>query len=271
MGDGRTGLTPGSPKEGLVYLLFLCYTYGASKNVEGDVMKKLFVVILLILTLVPVLGDLGLAAPPLSSLQQECLNVSVTSPRMNAIVRGKVEIIGSASIHNFQFYKVEFSTITDPDRWVAVSTTYNQPVINGRLDVWDTTRIPDGTYNLKLTVVDIRGQEPCRVVIPQIQVANTQPTETPTPLPTPTPTETPRAPTPTIAIVQPPTSTPAIAPTPEPVPIPTRRPPGLLPDTSLLTELIDISALRQSFALGLGATTAVFVLVGIVSFLRRLL
>jgi hypothetical protein len=256
----------------LVYILFLCYTYGAQAgNVEGDPMRRLFVVILLILTLVLALEGLSLAAPPVRPPQQECFNVAVTSPRMNAIVRGNVEIMGSASIDGFQFYKVEFSTISDPDYWMAISTTYNQPVINGRLDVWDTTRVPDGTYNLKLTVVDIRGQEPCRVVIPQIQVVNTQPTETPTPEATPTPTGTPRAPTPTIAIVQPPTSTPVITPTPEPVPIPTRRPPSLLPDTSLLGDLIDVSALGQAFTLGLGATAAVFVLVGVVSFLRRLL
>ena len=233
-------------------------------------MKKFFVVLLLILTLAPALGGLSLAAPSFSPPRQECLNVSVTSPRMNAIVRGKVEIIGSASIDGFQFYKVEFSTITDPDYWMAISTTYNHPVIEGRLDVWDTTVLPDGAYNLKLTVVDIQGQEPCRVVIPQIQVVNTQPTETPTPEATPTVTETPRAPTPTIAIVQPPTSTPVIIPTPSPVAIPTRRPPGL-PDTSILGDLIDVSALGQAFTLGLGATTAVFVLVGVVSFLRRLL
>ncbi|MFQ6057834.1 MAG: hypothetical protein ACE5MB_03000 [Anaerolineae bacterium] len=233
-------------------------------------MKRLSLGILLTGLLLTAFEGLSLAAPPSGPPLQECLNVSVTSPRMNAIVRGNVEIIGSASIDNFQFYKVEYSTITDPDRWIAVSTTYNQPVINGRLDVWNTTVIPDGTYNLKLTVVDIRGQEICRVVIRQLQVANAQPTETPTPPATPTPTETPRGPTPTIAIIQPPTSTPAMAPTLAPVAVPTRRPPGL-PDTSLLGDLIDVSALGQAFMLGLGSTAAIFILVGLVSFLRRLL
>ncbi len=202
---------------------------------------------------------------------QQCLNVSVTSPRMNAVVRGQVEILGSASIDRFQFYKVEWSTIMEPDRWYAVSTTYHQPVINGRLDVWDTTVLPDGIYNLKLTVVDIAGQEPCRVEVPQIQVANTQPTETPTREELPTPTRPPYAATPTIAIIQPPTATvPKVVATPAPVVIPTRTP-SPLPKTQDLLEVFDVQRLAEAFLVGAGGTTAVFVLLGLIALIRRLL
>jgi len=234
-------------------------------------MKSYQLVTILVLILLFAGPGHALGAPGQHPNLQQCLNVSVTSPRMNAIVRGNVEILGSASIDRFQFYKVEYSTIMEPDRWYAVSTTYNTPVINGRLDVWNTTVLPDGIYNLKLTVVDIAGQEPCRVVIPQIQVANAQPTETPTQEALPTPTRPPYADTPTIVVVQPPTPTvPRVVETPTPAPIPTRTP-SPLPETKDLLEVFDVKRLGEAFLVGAGTTTAVFILLGFIALIRRLL
>lgn len=226
-----------------------------------------------VITLILLLASQGQVwgAPAWRPNFQQCLNVGVTSPRMNAIVRGNVEILGSASIDQFQFYKVEYSTIMEPDRWHAVSTTYNRPVINGRLDVWNTMALPDGIYNLKLTVVDIAGQEPCRVVVPQIEIANMQPTETPTEEAQPTPTRPPYADTPTIAVIQPPTATvPRVVATPAPAVIPTRTP-SPLPETKDLLEVFDVSRLTEAFVVGAGGTMAVFVLIGLIALIRRLL
>jgi hypothetical protein len=188
-----------------------------------------------------------------------------------------VEIFGSASIDRFQFYKVEFAPSFNPDQWAALpgSTTYAQQVVNGRLDVFDTTGVPDGTYSLKLTVVDVRAQEVCRAFVRNILVANTTP-PTPTPEPTEevTPTRPPQAPpitSPTISIVQPPTATqPAPIATIAPAVIPTR-PPSVLPDTEQITGLFNPRKLTEAFMLGVGTTTAVFVLVGLIVLIRRLL
>lgn len=226
----------------------------------------------------------GASPPPAPLRQQQCLNVAITSPRQNAILRGSVEILGSASIGDFQFYKVEYSTQFEPDRWIAVSTTYSQPVINGRLDVWNTTTVPDGTYNLKLTAVDIRGQEPCRAVIPQLVVANAAPTETPSPTATPPATPTPRPPTPTIAILQPTVAEEEATATPE---NPSRTTPGaagtpggpVRPSSGIRTPAglidvsvkIDLASLGQAFLIGVAGAAAVFVVLGFLSLVRRLL
>ncbi len=136
---------------------------------------------------------LGMAPQP-APLAQQCANSYISTPRAGATIRGDVEIGGSANIDRFQFYKVEFSSINSPDAWAAVSATIRQSVVNGRLDVWNTRVVPDGLYILKLTVVDERGQEVCRSVVPQLQVVNTirvVPTNTPAPTEIPNPTDTP--------------------------------------------------------------------------------
>ncbi|MFQ5854897.1 MAG: hypothetical protein ACE5LU_04545 [Anaerolineae bacterium] len=199
---------------------------------------------------------------------QRCNQVEITSPRPEAELRGFVTIEGSASIGEFQFYKVEYSTADQPDLWRAISQTYNRPIINGALDRWNTPALPDGEYNLKLTAVDVRGQEICRYLVRNLSIANTQPAATPTPevpptLPGPTPTPTPRA----TATPAPPTPTPTIV-----AIIPTRQP--MLPELDTIRKTVrgafDVARLQELFLLGAGTTTAVFVFLGLISLLRRL-
>ncbi len=200
---------------------------------------------------------------------QQCFQVEITSPRPDAELRGIVTIEGSASIDGFQFYKVEYSTADQPDFWRAVSQTYSQPVINGVLDRWNTPALPDGEYNLKLTTVDIRGQEVCRYFVRHLIIANTQPTATLTPealptLPGPTITPTPRA----TATPAPPTPTPTIV-----AIIPTRQP--AFPELDTIRETVssafDVARLEELFLLGAGTTSAIFVFIGLISLLRRLI
>lgn len=200
---------------------------------------------------------------------QQCNQVEISSPRSEAELRGFVTIEGSASIGDFQFYKVEYSTADQPDLWRAISQTYSQPVINGVLDRWNTPALPDGEYNLKLTVVDIRGQEVCRYLVRDLTIVNTRPTATLTPealptLPGPTATATPRA----TATPAPPTPTPTVL-----AIIPTRGPLLLELDTvrDTVRDAIDISRLQELFLLGAGMTTAVFVFIGLISLLRWLI
>ncbi len=175
----------------------------------------------LVALILPMLVLLSLAAParPAEAYQQ-CANVLMSAPRSGATVRGDVEIFGSASIDRFQFYKVEFSPLSNPDAWAATSQVVRRPILNGRLDVWNSRAVPDGLYNLKLTVVDDRAQEVCRAVVTQVQVANRAPVATDTPVFTPTPdapTATPTVPgLPTQGAS--PTVTPGISPT---LPLPT--------------------------------------------------
>ena len=78
---------------------------------------------------------------------------------------GVVIIHGTATHGRFQFYKVEIGRGEEPTAWHVVSDIHEAPVINGVLDEFETTAVPDGVYCLQLTVVDQTGNfpPPCRV------------------------------------------------------------------------------------------------------------
>lgn len=84
-------------------------------------------------------------------------NVCITSPAAGAQVSGVVQVLGTANIPQFQFYKLEYGLGADPDTWHSTSDIHRQPVVNGVLDTWNATGFPAGAYKLRLTVVDITG------------------------------------------------------------------------------------------------------------------
>ena len=95
------------------------------------------------------------------------------SPENGETIKDIVEIIGSADIPNFGFYKFEMAAISDIS-WLTIQAgeTITQ---TGRLGYWDTTRLSPGEYGLRLVVTDNQGQstEPC-----MIQVRVDPPSET---------------------------------------------------------------------------------------------
>lgn len=123
---------------------------------------------LLIALVAVVLGTL----PEYTAAQSTCRNVAIRSPFAGTRVRGIVPILGSARIDGFGFYKLEWASEAVAETWSAVSAIRADPVVNGTLDSWDTRSVSDGQYRLKLTVVDAAGQEPCRVTVSGIRVAN---------------------------------------------------------------------------------------------------
>jgi hypothetical protein len=207
----------------------------------------------------------ALAAPP----AQGDLAV-ITSPTNNAVVRGQVPIVGSATHPQFQFYKVEFSR--EPpggdETWAIVGAIVQQGVVNGQLAVWDTTRVPDGSYTVRLRVVRLDGNY-SEYVVRQIVVANAQPeqpTETPTiaaELLTPTVTPTPLPPTPTIVIEQP------ARPTEQAIPGLTRTPlPTPVQEGGSFS--IDPAPFQNACLYGLAAILGIFLLFGFLAVLRNL-
>jgi len=223
---------------------------------------------------------LNFATMVLAAPTGQGIRAIITSPRMNAVVQGQVQITGSAMHTDFHYYKVEFSSAATPDQWLIVSDTRHNQVVEGVLDIWDTTRIPDGTYSLRLRVVDNTGNYQEHIVGP-IVVANAQPTETPTPTPSPTLTPTSPPPpflTPTIIVGW---LTPGIAPSPTSTAIlatpsmptavtaTTTRTPGssLIPTQTRFS--INMAAVSRAFLVGAGLSGSLFVLLGIFALLRR--
>ena len=81
----------------------------------------------------------------------------IKSPSANARISGVRQILGTANIAQFQFYKVEYGLGEEPTEWHSVSDIHRQPVADGLLENWDTSGFPGGVYKLRLTVVDMTG------------------------------------------------------------------------------------------------------------------
>ena len=224
---------------------------------------RLLLVGLLVMAVPAFLGFSVVYAEPLRQAQRQ---VQIISPEMNSELRGLVPILGSASIADFQFYKVEFGFGPNPSEWAVIGSLHEVRVINGQLEVWDTNAVPDGAYTLRLQAVKKDGNFD-EFVVRQIVVVNNQPTPTPTPTSEPTsaltatlrPTDTPR-PTATLRTIGPggelrsSTLTPTLS-----------RP------SQSSSVLGDARVLGQSFVTGVLAMGIVFVVLGVVFGLRRLL
>lgn len=194
----------------------------------------------------------------------------ISDPPSNDVVQGTIQIIGSADHPSFQFYVVDLAPEPNTgDQWNTIGATHDTPVINGLLETWDTTLVPDGSYTIRLRVVRLDGNY-SEFFTQQVVVSNTQPipTDTPeaveeTPIPTVTPTALP--PTPTIVVDQP------IVETPTPRPVPTS-PPLEDPDESQsfipTVTGFSLAPLNDACLYGAGIMLSIFLLFGFLGALR---
>jgi len=81
----------------------------------------------------------------------------------NSVLKGVVEIRGSAYIDDFDYYKFECRSKGASD-WAFVQS-FKDTVADGLLGVWDTSSLPAGAYKFRLVVVDKTGNypKPCEV------------------------------------------------------------------------------------------------------------
>lgn len=96
------------------------------------------------------------------------LHATIKSPTPGQTVQGNVEIRGSADIADFAFWKYELGNPQAADVWVTLKAS-NARVTDGVLGQWDSTTVPPGVYQLRLTVTDSKGSSPKPCVVP-IQV-----------------------------------------------------------------------------------------------------
>ncbi|MEZ4708981.1 MAG: helix-turn-helix domain-containing protein [Caldilineaceae bacterium] len=87
----------------------------------------------------------------------------ITSPGVNQTIAGVVQVNGTASHENFQYYKLEYLAGGAYNYFDGA----NNPVVGGRLGVLDTTSLPNGAYTLRIVVVDNTGNfpPPCEVPV----------------------------------------------------------------------------------------------------------
>jgi hypothetical protein len=228
---------------------------------------------------------------PLARVVAQGVQAKIDSPLPNTQVRGRVQVKGSATHPQFDFYKVEFGPGESPqdNQMSIIGAIHKEQLMNDLLETWDTTAIPDGTYTLRLRVVDKTGNYQ-EFWVRRLSVANTAPPDTPTPTATtapsaPTATPTIIPPTPTIVVEQPFLQSATPLPTPPPIatPIPATTPttvaaavstpsvePTEAPALSLST-LVDPGKLGSAVCYGAVFMAFVFVFFGALSGLRRML
>lgn len=84
--------------------------------------------------------------------------VEIVWPSPISEVWETIDIIGTASIPDFAFYRLEAiplnNDLTIPDNvgWIPITVDLTEPVVNGVLATIDTATVPDGLYGLRLVV-----------------------------------------------------------------------------------------------------------------------
>jgi hypothetical protein len=84
------------------------------------------------------------------------------------VLKGAVQIRGTANTRDFQFYKVEFGAGDKPWTWAVIGDdVIRKRVVDDVLVTWDTSTVAPGIYTLQLTVVDMTGNypSPCKVKV----------------------------------------------------------------------------------------------------------
>jgi len=91
--------------------------------------------------------------------------IMITAPKPGDVVKGIVEIIGTANVPNFAFYKYEIAPM-GTQNWSPVSAS-REPQVNESLGSWSTTSLTNGDYFLRLVVTDNVGKElePCVLAV----------------------------------------------------------------------------------------------------------
>jgi hypothetical protein len=234
---------------------------------EFSVKKSLvFVVVLLCLVLVG--GPALYAATPVQQDQNKCL---IRSPATGGQLRGEVSIMGSATHPDFTWYQLGYASDPNPSGEWKFFYSSETAQADGLLGVWNTTQIPDGTYQLILEVHRRDGNND-HCFVTQLRVNNSAPTPTFTAEPLPTAAETPTPlptavleDTPTVVIEQPPTATLRPTPTYSAIDNPTPT-----PQMTRFKLPIDPASVRNASCRGAEVTILVGVVVALYFIIRNL-
>jgi uncharacterized protein YgiM (DUF1202 family) len=116
-------------------------------------------------------------------------NASITWPPPVYLLRGEFEIRGTANVPNMTNYFIEFRPLENTFGVVGPVATEepgaeeiffpailpsSTPVVDNVLGIWDTTLIPDGLYEIRLTVNIAQG-EPLTHTVGPLRVENQPP------------------------------------------------------------------------------------------------
>jgi hypothetical protein len=174
--------------------------------------------------------------------------IQVTFPLPGSALQGSVVITGSTFLADFQSAEVDFSYgDSGVENWFLVQQSQS-PVKDGVLAIWDTSKIADGNYHLRVQVVQKGGQVSEKIVT-GLRVRNYTPIET----------STATEPQSAAVVTLEDTITP-VGPTSTPLPTPTNLPPNPVQ--------IPTASVWFNIALGISFVSVVFILLGIYIWLK---
>ncbi len=99
-------------------------------------------------------------------------NVQITSPSLFEHVSGIVPVTGRAAGPGFESYRLQYGQGLNPDTWSQLGENQTEPIIDGRLGLWDTSGLT-GLYVLQLLV--IRADDQVESATIQVSVDNEPP------------------------------------------------------------------------------------------------
>jgi hypothetical protein len=174
--------------------------------------------------------------------------IQVTSPLPGMALQGSEVITGNTAVPDFQSAEVDFSYIeSGPANWFLVQQSQS-PVKDSVLAVWDTSKIADGNYRLRVQVF-LKGGQVIEKIVPNLRVRNYTTIETSTP----TEPQSALRITPLITIT-------ATVPTGTPQPTPTDLPPNPVQ--------VQPSAVWFNVVLGMSFVSVAFILLGLYLWLK---
>lgn len=81
----------------------------------------------------------------------------ISFPSEGDILREAVQVVGTANIENFGFYKFDVYSY-EADQWINIQAG-NTPVVDGQLiNIWDVNTLDAGQYLLRLNVQNNEGE-----------------------------------------------------------------------------------------------------------------
>lgn len=100
---------------------------------------------------------------------------TITAPASSGRINGtNYAITGTATdALSFNYYKVDYSP-AGANTWTQIGTNQSVAVNNGTLINWNTTAVPDGNYDLRLTVLD-KATNTTTSTVTSVAVDNTAP------------------------------------------------------------------------------------------------
>ena len=108
------------------------------------------------------------------ALAQDGPVARITLPSRGQKLSGNVTIQGTATSPSFVRYTISYALEPDLAAWTDINGAV-QPQANGMLAVWNTRPIPDGTYAIRLQVVNSDGST-SETIVRELTLANGQAT-----------------------------------------------------------------------------------------------